>query len=556
MVFPCVLDDKCPSCLEQDDIIKERQQKQHVEESFKSVDYITEDISYQDFFLRYLIPNKPCVLAHNTLTQHWPSRTQWVDHSGKPDFEFLNANFGKAKVPVAICNKKLFDSQPKTEQSLREYLEYWQDYICQGYPPQAQCLYLKDWHFVRKFPNYEAYQTPVYFCSDWLNEFWDTDGVGGTSDDGGVGGSTGDDDGVGSGSTGDDDGVGCGSTGDDGGVGGHSTVDDGVIGFCGCDGIKDDYRFVYMGPKGSWTPLHADVLHSYSWSANICGQKLWILFPPSEELCLQDKYGNLAYDVTSADLQDPILYPDYHKLSHRYRVVQNPGEIIFVPSGWHHQVWNTEDTISINHNWLNGCCIDLNWRFLKRTLEDVKAEISDCKDMEGWGHQCQVVLKSLTGSSFEDFYRLCRVIASRRLPLVCGQEKQQVSHSKPDGSHTSQQGNSQGGGEEGMTDKAAAAAVVPCPDHRETVELTSLEVMLPRRHFVPIITTTNTTDSRTITTTTDPTTTTAITPSKCHAVFDLHRLRNVLQDMVDTTQGGEGELPHIEYWCHRLDTVL
>jgi hypothetical protein len=34
-----------------------------------------------------------------------------------------------------------------------------------------------------------------------------------------------------------------------------------------------DYRFVYLGPAGSWTPLHSDVLRSHSWSANVAGRK-------------------------------------------------------------------------------------------------------------------------------------------------------------------------------------------------------------------------------------------------------------------------------------------
>ena len=50
------------------------------------------------------------------------------------------------------------------------------------------------------------------------------------------------------------------------------------------DDIDDDYRFVYMGPKGTWTPFHADVFRSFSWSANICGRKRWIFFPPGEQL--------------------------------------------------------------------------------------------------------------------------------------------------------------------------------------------------------------------------------------------------------------------------------
>lgn len=50
--------------------------------------------------------------------------------------------------------------------------------------------------FFRDFPDYDAYVTPHYFLSDWLNEFWEnrTD---------------------------------------------HGDED-------------DDYRFVYMGPKDSW----------------------------------------------------------------------------------------------------------------------------------------------------------------------------------------------------------------------------------------------------------------------------------------------------------------
>ena len=55
-------------------------------------------------------------------------------------------------------------------------------------------------------------RTPVYFADDWLNEYTDATGV-------------------------------------------------------------QDYRFVYLGVEGTQTPLHHDVLLSYSWSVNIAGQK-------------------------------------------------------------------------------------------------------------------------------------------------------------------------------------------------------------------------------------------------------------------------------------------
>lgn len=89
------------------------------------------------------------------------------------------------------------------------------------------------------------------------------------------------------------------------------------------------------------TPLHADVFTSYSWSANIIGRKKWLMFPPHEEDHLRDLYGQLAYDAISEELNDHTKYKMYDSKKLKYfEVTQEAGEIIFVPSGWYHQVWN------------------------------------------------------------------------------------------------------------------------------------------------------------------------------------------------------------------------
>ena len=43
---------------------------------------------------------------------------------------------------------------------------------------------------------------------------------------------------------------------------------------------RQDYRFVYIGPKDSHTGFHQDVLKSHSWSSNVCGKKLWHFWEP------------------------------------------------------------------------------------------------------------------------------------------------------------------------------------------------------------------------------------------------------------------------------------
>ncbi|XP_078600346.1 2-oxoglutarate and iron-dependent oxygenase JMJD4-like isoform X1 [Branchiostoma floridae x Branchiostoma japonicum] len=324
--------------------------------SCSEVDFISKPITYQEFFSSYLRTNRPCLFGSH-VTSHWRSRREWASEDGKPNWNALKQLFGQLTVPVADCKKVEYQAQPKCDMTLAEFLHYWQDYCTSHHNPSKPCLYLKDWHFCRSVPDYGAYKTPVYFQSDWLNEFWDLRYQG-----------------------------------------------------------EDDYRFVYMGPKGSWTPLHADVFHSYSWSANICGRKQWLFFPPGQEKQLRDTTGSLVYDVSSDELQNSRRYPHYQQDTNRpIEVIQGPGEVVFVPSGWHHQVHNMEDTISINHNWINCCNVHIMWSFLQSELGRVQQAISDCTDMDDWHGHCQVMLKASSGINYQEFVDFLVCISERRL---------------------------------------------------------------------------------------------------------------------------------------------
>lgn len=112
------------------------------------------------------------------------------------------------------------------------------------------------------------------------------------------------------------------------------------------------------------TPFHADVFSSFSWSANICGKKRWRLFPPGEENYLRDRFGNLVYDVESEDLKNDVLYPEYNHTVRFCELIQKPGEAIFIPSGWHHQVWNLVFTFYLIISYFN--CLFIPWKSNKR----------------------------------------------------------------------------------------------------------------------------------------------------------------------------------------------
>nr|XP_045727385.1 2-oxoglutarate and iron-dependent oxygenase JMJD4 isoform X2 [Mirounga angustirostris] len=301
--------------------------------------------SYADFFKGYLLPNVPCVFS-SAFTEGWGSRRRWVTPDGKPAFEHLLRSYGDVVVPVADCGARESNSNRKERMRLRDYISYWEDYIRGGYSSPRGCLYLKDWHLCRDASAEDVFTLPVYFSSDWLNEYWDALDV-------------------------------------------------------------DDYRFIYMGPAGT------------CWSANICGRKKWLFFPPGQEEALRDCHGGLPYDVTSPALLDSRLYPTRKQCSPPLELTQEAGEMVFVPSGWHHQVHNLEDTISINHNWVNGCNLANMWHFLQQELRAVQQEVSQWRDtMPDWDHHCQVIMRSCSGINFEEFYHFLKIIAERRLLLL------------------------------------------------------------------------------------------------------------------------------------------
>lgn len=64
---------------------------------------------------------------------------------------------------------------------------------------------------------------------------------------------------------------------------------------------------------------------------------------------------------------------------HAIECIQGPQETLFVPCGWHHSVENLEDTLSINHNWINGFSIHWTWALLQQKCETAASFIEDCR---------------------------------------------------------------------------------------------------------------------------------------------------------------------------------
>lgn len=306
-----------------DDVVRKASHwLEHVEQQ-ADVEHVevvdVEKLTYDDFFLDYMVKNVPVVIRG--ATENWKCRQEWVDANGQPNLPFLREKFGNGQ--AFVHRKDMQTGQDQVEWCRFDaFLDHWES-------DEKDPWYWKDWHFVAEFSEYGAYQCPVYFEDDWLNHYYDVTRR-------------------------------------------HSTTRS--------ERMKtSDYRFVYMGKKGTKTNLHTDVAKSYSWSANVCGQKKWLLLPPQYAGFLQDRYGQ---GTASTFDEDPTLYPNIGSAWNKaLRVYQEAGDIIFVPSGWYHSVENTKDTVSINHNWFNA--VNLHWIASHVNLEETQAEraIEDCREL-------------------------------------------------------------------------------------------------------------------------------------------------------------------------------
>jgi hypothetical protein len=149
--------------------------------------------------------------------------------------------------------------------------------------------------------------------------------------------------------------------------------------FESCLELKDrpNFRWLVIGPSRSGSAWHMDPYLTSAWNALISGQKRWMFYQyncPCNELKEKieqakeqesqnhETTGNHGYTPAPSYLEcsEPLdwlcnEYVDACRDQQRpWECIQNPGEVIFVPSGWWHAVLNVTDTVAVTQNFVNS----------------------------------------------------------------------------------------------------------------------------------------------------------------------------------------------------------
>ena len=286
--------------------------------------------------MEMLVAGEPFVTHHPAFVASWRAAREIVTADGTVDIDKLEELFGQAVVRVeevsaradddeAVDAQGAYGERPTRSMQVSEYASWWRD---RG---KGALLYLKDWHLTAEFPDFNAYTPPAIFSPDWLNEWYDHKRAG--SD----------------------------------------------------DVTARDYRFAYIGPAGSWTSMHTDVLRSSSWSTNVCGVKRWTLVPPDATWALTSSTGRGIAPLLRTGCGESVDSAQFCALdiarAASVVVIQQPGETIYVPPGWHHSVENLTDCLSINHNWIHPSGAIDSVRLLLAETEAAAAHIEDVRLM-------------------------------------------------------------------------------------------------------------------------------------------------------------------------------
>jgi histone arginine demethylase JMJD6 len=141
---------------------------------------------------------------------------------------------------------------------------------------------------------------------------------------------------------------------------------------------RPPFRWILVGPAMSGTRMHIDPLDSSAWNVVLSGRKRWVLMSPqlSHDLALgkhvwtaeERKDGRSPQAIYWFQEVLPRIRAYVQATGRDYELkefIQYPGDVLFVPSLWHHAVMNLDETVSFTQNWVSNTNFPAAWRAMR-----------------------------------------------------------------------------------------------------------------------------------------------------------------------------------------------
>eukprot|EP01039_Chlorochromonas_danica_P009594 gene9594-10604_t len=286
------------------------------------------DLSLEEFVNRYELPNRPVIIT-DAFT-HWPAFSQWTRsffEEGLEEGQVFRSSSATASCGAVFSMPAYFHYADQTQDEVPLYL------FDKGYASARK----KGGGVLE-----DDYEVPVYFDAS------------------------------------------------------KRTADNETDLFSVLGSKRPDHRWIIIGPRRSGSLFHIDPNQTHAWNAVLKGRKKWIFYPPHAEppgVCRSADGGEVTVPVSLAEwllafwafhreqrlsLQSHPLHPVYDdddsagkQSSAPLECIQGPGDLVFVPHGYWHMVYNLEDTIALTHNYVSRGNLSNVLRFLRDTPDQI-----------------------------------------------------------------------------------------------------------------------------------------------------------------------------------------
>ncbi|MBN1209742.1 MAG: cupin-like domain-containing protein [Myxococcaceae bacterium] len=123
---------------------------------------------------------------------------------------------------------------------------------------------------------------------------------------------------------------------------------------------------LFVSPKGAASKLHVDGIRSNAIVCQVHGTKRCFAMAPDQAALLPDLETRRARKLKHLDFERPTFG--------QAKVLEfdvNPGETLFIPRFWFHEVHTTSTSISLTYNFVHSSdTLGFAWWFLKTSITD------------------------------------------------------------------------------------------------------------------------------------------------------------------------------------------
>jgi hypothetical protein len=108
------------------------------------------------------------------------------------------------------------------------------------------------------------------------------------------------------------------------------------------------YKGLFLSGRGARTRLHRDPFGTQAVLCQFYGRKHIRFYPPSDDIYL--RRGGEFVDPAAPDLD---RFPEFGRAKHMFDDILVPGDVLFIPDGWLHDVTSISDSVSVTWNFVH-----------------------------------------------------------------------------------------------------------------------------------------------------------------------------------------------------------